>query len=376
MNNSMRASRDHAPLGPLMIDLRGPELADDERSWLRASAVGGVILFTRNFKDLKQLGRLVDEIHAARSPRLPVAVDHEGGRVQRFRQSFTALPAMRALGRLYERDAAGALAAAQAFGWLMAAELRAVDIDLSFAPVVDLDLGLSEVIGDRALHSSATAVNALSAEFAGGARAAGMAVTAKHFPTHAGARADSHTALAVDDRGLDQLTDDLDPYRHLIDAGLESVMVGHVSFPAVDPLPASLSGRWIDEQLRRRLGFDGAVLSDDMSMAGAAVGGGCRQRIVQSLEAGCDMVLLCNTPEEVPGAIEALADYRNPASEERLLRLRGRERVAWDELRSSARWRDARRQMDELAGGRRPNDHSLANQPDGRTPGTAAGAGT
>lgn len=346
----MQASRDHAPLGPLMIDLKGTEVDDEERSWLRARAVGGVILFTRNFRDLKQLGRLVDDIHALRTPPLLVAVDHEGGRVQRFRTSFTELPAMRALGHLYDRDPDRALAAACAFGWLMAAELRAVDVDISFAPVVDLDLGLSEVIGDRALHLSAAAVNALSTAFAAGTRAAGMAITAKHFPTHAGARADSHTALAADERGLDELTDDLDPYRHLIGSGLESVMVGHVGFPAVDPLPASLSSLWINGQLRSRLGFSGAVLSDDMSMAGAVAGGDCRQRIVQSLEAGCDMALLCNAPEEVPGAIDALAGYRNPASEERLSRLRGRKRVPWDELRSSARWRDARRQLDELAG--------------------------
>ena len=345
----MNGSTGNASLGPLMIDLRGAEIDDEERSWLQAPAVGGVILFTRNFKDLEQLGGLVNEIHAARSPSLLVAVDHEGGRVQRFRRPFTELPAMRSLGHLYDRDPEQALSAARTFGWLMAAELRAVGIDLSFAPVVDLDLGLAEVIGNRALHSSATAVNSLSAEFASGVRAAGMAITAKHFPTHAGARADSHTALAVDDRDIDQLIDDLDPYRHLIGGGLESVMVGHVSFPAVDPLPASLSPLWIDEQLRRRLAFDGAILSDDMSMAGADVGGDCRQRILRSLEAGCDMALLCNSPAEVPGAIEALADYRNPASEPRLARLRGGARTAWKALRTSKQWRAARTQVDVLA---------------------------
>ena len=191
---------------------------------------------------------------------------------------------MRALGHLHDRNPQEALAAARAFGWLMAAELRALDIDLSFAPVVDLDLGMAEVIGDRALHPTPAVVSALSAEFSAGANAAGMAMTAKHFPTHGGARADSHTALAADDRELDQLTDDLDPYRHLIANGLESVMVGHVIFRSVDPLPASLSPFWMREQLRGWLGFDGAVLSDDMSMAGADIGGDCRQRIIRSLE--------------------------------------------------------------------------------------------
>ena len=336
----------NAPLGPLMIDIKGPEPDAEERSWLQAPSVGGVILFTRNFTDLEQLGRLVAEIHAVRDPPLIVAVDHEGGRVQRFRRPFTELPPMRALGHLHDLAPEQALQSARAFGWLMASELRALDIDLSFAPVVDLDLGLSEVIGDRALHPASAVVSALSAEFSAGANAAGMAMTAKHFPTHGGARADSHMALAVDDRDLDLLADDLDPYRHLFAKGLESVMIGHVIFPAVDPLPASLSPFWMREQLRDRLGFDGAVLSDDMSMAGADVGGDCGQRILQSLEAGCDMVLLCNAPEEIPGAIDALADYRNPASEPRLARLRGGTRTAWRELRASEQWSVARNQLD------------------------------
>ena len=336
-------------LGPLMIDLKGTGLDAEEREWLRAPAVGGVILFTRNFRNIEQLADLVAEIHAARNPPLLVAVDHEGGRVQRFRQPFTKLPPMRSLGRVHDRDPKEALKSAHTFGWLMASELRALDIDLSFAPVIDLDLGMAEVIGDRALHPDADAVSTLSAAFSVGANAAGMVVTAKHFPTHAGARADSHTALAVDDRDLHQLTDDLAPYRHLIAAGLESVMVGHVIFPAVDPLPASLSPYWMREQLRDRLGFDGAVLSDDMSMAGADVGSDCQQRILASLQAGCDMVLLCNAPSEIPGAIEALANYRNPTSGPRLVRLRGSSQTNWKELRKSEQWRAARERLDTLA---------------------------
>lgn len=345
----MDSNSRNTPLGPLMIDLKGTGVDAEERLWLQAPAVGGVILFTRNFRDLDQLGELVAEIHAARTPPLLVAVDHEGGRVQRFRAPFTELPPMRALGSLHDRNPGEALAAARAFGWLMAAELRALGIDLSFAPVVDLDLGMAEVIGDRALHPGPAVVCALSAEFSAGANAAGMGVTAKHFPTHAGARADSHTALAVDDRDLDELTDDFGPYRHLIAGGLESVMVGHVIFPAVDPLPASLSPFWVRDQLRGRLGFDGAVLSDDMSMAGADVGGDSQGRILQSLEAGCDMVLLCNSPGEIPVAIKAVADYRNPASASRLARLRGGVRVPWKSLRESEQWRTARGLLDALA---------------------------
>ena len=345
----MVSSSQNGSLGPLMIDLKGTGIDAEEREWLRAPAVGGVILFTRNFTDLGQLGRLVGEIHSARNPPLLVAVDHEGGRVQRFRRPFTELPPMRALGHLHDRDPDEALRAANAFGWLMAAELRALDIDLSFTPVIDLDLRMAEVIGNRALHPEAEVVSILSAEFCAGANSAGMAVTAKHFPTHAGARADSHTALAVDDRDLEGLTDDLGPYRHLIAEDLESVMVGHVIFPTVDPLPASLSSFWMREQLRDRLGFGGAVLSDDMSMAGADVGSECRQRILASLRAGCDMVLLCNAPEEIPGAIEVLGDYRNPASGPRLARLRGGARTTWKTLRESEQWRAARGLLDALA---------------------------
>ena len=335
-------------LGPLMIDLKGPALDEAERAWLQTPVVGGVILFTRNYEDPDQLARLVAEIHAVRSPPLLVAVDQEGGRVQRFREPFTALPPMRALGHLYDEDAARALAAARACGWLMAAELRAVHVDLSFAPVVDLDLGLAEVIGDRALHAAASVVGELAAGFAAGAQAAGMAVVAKHFPTHAGAVADSHKACATDARNYDELWDDLDPYRCLIAAGLPAVMVGHVSFPAIDPLPASLSAWWIRDELRGRLGFTGAVFSDDVTMEAAAAGGSCANRAVRSLQAGCDMVLVCNAPAEIPSVIEALADHVNPSSQLHLIRLHGRGRQDWDALRASHAWREARQEIAQL----------------------------
>lgn len=335
-------------LGPLMIDLKGPALDDEERAWLHAPVVGGVILFTRNFEDPAQLANLVAEIHDARSPPLLVAVDQEGGRVQRFREPFTVLPPMRALGHLYDEDAERARVAARAFGWLMAAELRAVDVDLSFAPVVDLDLGLAEVIGDRALHPDASIVGELAVEFAAGAQAAGMAVVAKHFPTHAGALNDTHTNCATDSRKYDELWNELDPYRHLIATGLPGVMVGHVAFPEIDPLPASLSSWWIREELRGQLGFAGAVLSDDVTMEGAAPGGSCSDRAVRALEAGCDMVLVCNAPAEIPATIDALADYVNPSSQLHLIRLRGRHREDWDSLRSSEAWREAHREVVRL----------------------------
>ena len=328
-------------LGPLMIDLRGKTIAADEREWLQSPLVGGVILFTRNFESVEQLARLVAEIHAARQPPLLVTVDQEGGRVQRFREPFFRLPPFRALGRLYDEERELALQAVAACGWLMAAELRAVGVDLSFAPCVDLDRGLSMVIGDRALHREGAVVAALARRFAAGAKKAGMAITAKHFPTHAGAHSDSHTEFAVDNRELAELDEDLKPYRDLIANSLAAVMVAHVCFPAVDSRPASLSSRWISEYLRGELGFKGAVISDDLSMTGASVAGTPAERVRLALEAGCDLVLLCNAPEQIPGVLDSLKGYVNPSAHLKLTRLHGRGDTDWESLHASADWQKA-----------------------------------
>jgi beta-N-acetylhexosaminidase len=325
-----------------MIDLRGTAIADDEREWLKSPLVGGVILFTRNFESREQLTRLVAELHEIRQPPLLVTVDHEGGRVQRFKEPFFRLPPFRSLGRLHDEDPAAALKTAEQFGWLMAAELRAVGIDMSFTPCVDLDLGLSEVIGDRALHADPKVVAALARRIAKGAKRAGMATTAKHFPTHAGARSDSHTEFAVDRREYEQLADDLAPYRDLIANNLQAVMIAHVSFPAVDETPASLSKWWIEEQLRGALGFGGAVITDDVSMVGAAVVGSVEERVRRALAAGCDLVLLCNSPEAVPGVLAAIDGYSNPPAALRLTRLHGRGGATWDALHASSEWRKAK----------------------------------
>jgi len=324
-----------------MIDLRGTAIAADERAWLTSPLVGGVILFTRNFERVEQLAALVTEIHAIRQPPLLVTVDHEGGRVQRFREPFFRLPPMRALGRLYDEDPDLALRTAGACGWLMAAELRAVGVDLSFTPCVDLDLGLAEVIGDRALHRDARAVSALARRVAAGAKKGGMAVAAKHFPTHGGAHSDSHTEFAVDNRTLADLDDDLKPYRELIANNLAAVMVAHVSFPAADPRPASLSSWWIKDQLRGELEFKGAVISDDLSMVGAAVVGSVETRVRLALDAGCDLVLLCNAPEKVSSVLDSLQGYVNPAAQLRLTRLHGRGDFDWEKLHASAEWHKA-----------------------------------
>jgi beta-N-acetylhexosaminidase len=324
-----------------MIDLRGKSLAADEREWLQSPLVGGVILFTRNFESTEQLGRLVAEIHAVRQPPLLVTVDQEGGRVQRFREPFVRLPPFRALGRLYDEERELALRVAGACGWLMAAELRAVGVDMSFAPCVDLDRGLAKVIGDRALHREAAVVAALARRFAAGARKGGMATTAKHFPSHAGAHSDSHTELAVDKRELVELEEDLKPYRDLIANGLAAVMVAHVSFPSVDSRPASLSSWWISQYLRGELGFKGAVISDDLSMTGASVAGAAAERVRLALEAGCDLVLLCNAPAEVPGVLDSMKGYVNPSAQLRLTRLHGRGDFDWESLHASADWQKA-----------------------------------
>ncbi len=333
-------------LGPLMVDVAGTELAADDLEVLRHPLVGGVILFTRNYRDPGQLSALVSAIHAARQPPLIVAVDQEGGRVQRFRSGFSVLPPARRIGHEYDLDARAGLDLARNMGWLMAAELRACGVDLSFAPCVDLDYGVSEVIGDRSFHSRAAAVSQLAMSYMHGMREAGMAATAKHFPGHGAVRADSHTAAPVDRRELMDMGDDLTPYRRLIANGLPAVMIAHVLFPSVDQdSVASVSSRWIRDVLRGDMGFQGVVFSDDMSMAGAAVAGDIVMRSKRALAAGCDMVLICNSRPSVVTVLERLDVDPEPASHMRLVRMRGRDGMARDTLIASAQWQECRAQL-------------------------------
>jgi len=336
-------------LGPLMIDLAGPRIEADEREMLRHPLVGGVILFTRNFVDSEQLTALVEAIHAVRSPPLLVAVDHEGGRIQRFRATFSRLPAPRRLGHEFDADPRAGLTLARRMGWLMAAELRAHGLDLSFAPCVDLDYGLSEVIGDRAFHSRADAVAQLAVAYMHGMRDAGMAATAKHFPGHGAVRADSHLLLPVDRRALADLAEDLSPYRRLIDNGLAGVMMAHVQFPAVDAWPASVSSRWVRGVLREELRFHGTVFTDDLSMGGAAVGGDIIERAGRAVAAGCDMLLICNDRAAVAAVLERLSIEPSPASQLRLIRMRGRAGLPWSELVQSAEWKTAQAALSACA---------------------------
>lgn len=322
-----------------MIDVQGKSLTEEDRELLAHPLVGGVILFTRNFESVEQLEALVASIRAARQPPLLVTVDHEGGRVQRFRKGFTVLPPMRTIGREYDLDAQTGRQLARQCGWIMAAELRAVGIDMSFAPCVDLDYGVSSVIGDRAFHRDPRVVAELAIAFMGGMREAGMAATAKHFPGHGAVAPDSHVAMPVDRRPLVDLDDDLYPYRRLIDNGLASVMAAHVVFSDVDGLPAGFSPRWIRDELRGRLGFDGAVFTDDLSMAGAGVVGDMVERSKAALAAGCDVLSLCNNRQGVLQVIDSLRGSGDPLSQVRMARLHGKPAPGREALLASADWR-------------------------------------
>jgi beta-N-acetylhexosaminidase len=312
-------------LGPLMVDIAGTRLTPEDIEVLRHPLVGSVILFSRNYLNPQQLIALCAEIRAIRAPHLLIAVDQEGGRVQRFRDGFTRLPAVRLLGRQLDADRREGLLAAHSVGWLMAAELRTVGVDFSFAPCVDLDYGLSEVIGDRAFHGDPDTVGALAAAYLAGMREAGMAAVAKHFPGHGAVTADSHVALPIDRRELADMEPDLRPYRLLIDNQLPGVMVAHVEYPAVDALPASLSKRWIGEILRGSLGFHGCVFADDLTMAGAAAFGPAPELVRRAVEAGCDVLPICNDRPAVVAVLSSVPpDICAPASQARLVRMRGR----------------------------------------------------
>jgi len=329
-------------LGPLMIGLSGDRLAPDERELLKHPQVGGVILFARNYVSPDQLCELVHEIHALRTPPLLVAVDQEGGRVQRFQNGFTRIPPMHLLGRQFDLDPGRATHTAEACGWMLAAELRAVGVDFSFAPVVDLDWGLSEVIGDRAFHRDSAIVVALAKALIRGMKAAGMAAVAKHFPGHGAVAADSHLVLPVDRRSFSDIEEDLQPFRRLVETGIPGIMAAHVVYTGVDELPASFSRRWLIDILRGEFDFRGAIFSDDLLMGGAEGIGDIPTRARVALEAGCDMVLICNESDAVIQTLETLADFSDPPGQLRLTRLHGRGEISLEHLRQDDRWLQGR----------------------------------
>lgn len=340
-------------LGPLMLDIEGLELTPTERARLQDPLVGAVILFSRNFENRAQVRQLVAEIRNLRSPQLLIAVDQEGGRVQRFREGFYRLPPLRWLGRQFDLDNDQGRRLTQTCGWLMAAEVLDTGVDFSFAPVVDLDYGTSEIIGDRSFHHDPLIVAELASAYVLGMHKAGMIAVAKHFPSHGYVVADSHLGLPVDSRTRTELYDDLLPYERLIRQGVNGVMIAHVRYPEIDPDVASLSPYWLRTALRSELGFGGVIFSDDLSMKALVSEGDMPERARRSLAAGADMALICNDPGAADATLAALKGYRDPVGQSRLITLRRRHPASSDtlaaggEFRGSTSWQQAVAALDQ-----------------------------
>ena len=335
--------------GPLMIDIEGLELTEHEYEILAHPHVGAVILFARNYCDPEQLSHLCAEIHAIKDPALLIAVDQEGGRVQRFQEHFTRLPASRRFGEIYNTDIDEAKRLAQKTAWLMATELLAAGVDFSFAPVLDVDTGISEVIGDRAFHQQAEAAAVLATAYMNGMHEAGMAAVGKHFPGHGSVAADSHHEMPVDNRAWSELEAyDLQPFIHLIEAGIDAIMPAHIIFSAIHPQAAGFSTFWLQEILRQRLGFKGMIFSDDLSMAGAEVAGDYHQRAMHALDSGCDMVLICNQPEEAIKVLDQLDYSMSNESLSRLEKMRARVSLDFTQLGELNAWHEIRIEIQNL----------------------------
>ncbi|MBK1695089.1 beta-N-acetylhexosaminidase [Chromatium weissei] len=336
--------------GSIMLDVAGTELTAEDRELLRHPAVGGVILFARNYVDPAQLAALTAEIAALRDSPLLIAVDQEGGRVQRFRDGFTRLPAAEQFGAMYARDAMAACRCCEAAGWLMATELRALGVNFSFAPVLDLQRGISQVIGDRGFSAHPATVTALALAWQRGVQRAGMIAVGKHFPGHGGVAADSHIELPTDARSLAAIEqDDLVPFRELIANGLAAVMPAHVIYAQIDAQPAGFSTFWLQRMLRERLNFQGVIFSDDLNMAAAAAGGDHVERAQAALQAGCDLLLICNNRAAALRMVDAAAAMFTPLAQHRLLALRGAPTAMnWAELHEHADWLRARQWLAQL----------------------------
>jgi beta-N-acetylhexosaminidase len=339
------------PLGPVMGDVVGLELSDEDVMRLRHPLMGAVILFARNYESPEQLKRLTSSIHALREPALLIAVDHEGGRVQRFREGFTAIPPMRKLGELWDKDPKQASAAAAETGYLFAVELIAHGVDFTFAPVLDLDWGESGVIGNRAFHRNAKIAEVLAGHLMRGMREAGMANVGKHFPGHGFVKADSHHEIPIDERTFAEIeAEDMMPFEMLGRSGdMTGVMPAHVIYPKVDPNPAGFSAKWLKEILRGKIGFKGVIFSDDLSMEGASVAGDTTARAEAAFTAGCDMVLLCNDQSRCDELLNGLSALNYTASAEassHLLQMRPQSKAV---LRASdARYQAAQAKVAEL----------------------------
>ncbi|WP_200770592.1 beta-N-acetylhexosaminidase [Thiomicrospira sp. ALE5] len=338
-------------LGYLMIGIAGPRLKQHEREWLAHPAVAGVILFQRNFESVNQLQSLCADIHSIRQPRLLIGVDHEGGRVQRFTREFTRLPPIAALGELYAKDTREGLVTAEQLGWLAATELLSCAIDLSFAPVLDIDYGHNQVISHRAFAASGYEVSELALAFHQGMQRAGMAAVAKHFPGHGYVSVDTHLGVAEDSRSyLSIEQQDMQPFVALVNAGVSAIMPAHVIYSDCDAEPAGFSHFWLQRVLRERLGFEGAIISDDLGMQAAVAKGSLIERVALALEAGCDLVLVCNDLTEIPKLLDQASDKaQDPLSQLRLIRLHGRKGVGrFDKLKLNSDWQAAQHSLQSM----------------------------
>ncbi len=335
-------------LGPVMLDIVGTKLSADDIKRLQHPMVGGVILFKRNYENNAQLQSLTASIRSARSSPILIAVDHEGGRVQRFKEGFTKIPPMREFGKIWDTHPKKAHNLALKAGWILAAELRAHDIDFSFTPVLDIDYGDSLVIGDRAFHLSTQAINDLAFSLMQGLKKGGMAAVGKHFPGHGFVVADSHVSMPVDEREFDQIAqNDMQPFIKLIDEGIQAIMPAHVIYSKVDEKPAGFSSKWLKKILRERLSFNGVIFSDDLSMEAASAGGDVTTRALAALNAGCDMVLLCNQPAMADELLARLEWTMSSSSIERLTHMYGQKNPqSLDDLDKSAEFTDAKRDID------------------------------
>ncbi|MDH5353443.1 MAG: beta-N-acetylhexosaminidase [Gammaproteobacteria bacterium] len=344
-------------LGPVMLDIAGLTLDATDRERLQHPQVGGVILFSRNYESPSQLGALVDDIHGLRTPRLVVAVDQEGGRVQRFREGFEKIPPMASLGAMYDRDPGKAIECAGSIAWVMAAELLHYGVDVSFAPVLDIGDPVSQVIGDRAFHRDAETITRLANAWVRGMRKAGMEAVGKHFPGHGSVEGDSHHMMPFDRRNFEDIEAlDLIPFRRVIATHLSGIMMAHVIYDQVDEVAAGYSSRWIEGILRRRLGFDGLVFSDDLSMSGAESVGGYSDRAQLALQAGCDVLLVCNNSEGADEVLDSLGDYDNPASRIRMIRMHGRPPKDSARLFETRAWQQAVKLLNDFNQQVQPTD--------------------
>lgn len=317
--------------GPVMIDIEGVTLSGIEKDKINHPNTGALILFARNYQSPEQVTQLIKDIRAARQGDILIAVDQEGGRVQRFRSGFTRLPPAATFADSPE--------GAESAGWLMAAELLAVGVDFSFAPVLDIDCGVSEIIGDRSFSQDPDLATQLASQFRRGMKRAGMAATGKHFPGHGAVALDSHLTLPIDKRALNLIREkDLQPFKQLISEGLEAIMPAHVVYPQIDSLPAGFSKIWVQQILRDELRFDGVVFTDDLSMEGAAAIGSFTDRAKLGLEAGCDMVLVCNNSNAAEEVLENIPITSSKDRERRLQAMQGKFELSLAQLMETEVW--------------------------------------